>query len=250
MTNRYLELAGELRREIEARMFPGDWQLATEAELCSRFGVSRATVRAALEHLRGQGMVTSRRGSGWYASARERWEPLVVRVTGAARGSRSIPLEPVFVSSQRRRPDRMAAATLGARGRSALLVVERANAMRGDVVHTAVTWFGVEASAVLASEEAKTTPPARLVTTRGFPIASVEQYAEAIAADTRDAQRFHVAAGSPLLQVVRIARAQSGAVIFFSLHRHPGARVQIEIELPTTAQPRQGAVSLIRIDGA
>lgn len=250
MTNRYLELADELRREIEAMTSAGDWQLATEAELRSRFGVSRATVRAGLEHLRGQGMVTSRRGSGWYATARERWEPLLIRVTGPRTGARSTPLDPVAVSSRRRRPDRRAAAILGTKGRIALLVVERASAIRGEVVHTAVTWFAPDASAMLANEEAEATPPARLVASRGFSIASVEQYAEAIAADAPDAERFNVATGSPLLQVVRIARSKAGSAIFFSRHRHPGDRVQIQIELPTTDQPQRGAVGLIRIDGA
>ncbi|WP_245629644.1 FadR/GntR family transcriptional regulator [Alicyclobacillus sendaiensis] len=62
----YMEIAEEIRREIEEGAFrPGD-RLPTLRELADRFGVSRATVREALSALRGQGLVEFRHGMGTY----------------------------------------------------------------------------------------------------------------------------------------------------------------------------------------
>jgi len=248
MTNLYLEVAAQLRHEIEAGDHGTDRQLATEAELGVRFAVSRATVRAALELLRSQGFVTSRRGSGWYVNGAQSWPPLLIRIGASGRGSGVSKLDSVAASSGRRRPDRKTAALLGVSSAKALLVVERVSGVRGEPVHVATSWFGPAATAALENHEAETTPPARLVAAKGFVIAEVEQYVEAIPAHVNDAVTFSIREGACLLQVMRIAHGDDGTVIFFSRHRHPGGRVQMRIDLLTTDQPQRGHVGYIRID--
>src|SRR5687768_12902263 len=61
---RYRQVADAIRRRIGA----GDYAsgaIETEAELGQTYGVSRITVRKALELLRDEGVVVSRKGSGW-----------------------------------------------------------------------------------------------------------------------------------------------------------------------------------------
>jgi len=50
--------------------FPENSRLPSEAELAQRFGASRPVVREALKHLRDDGLVVSRRGSGSYVTHR------------------------------------------------------------------------------------------------------------------------------------------------------------------------------------
>ncbi len=59
---RYLELADELRAEVLAGAFPEGFP--TESTLCTRFGVSRFTVREALRTLSAEGLIQRKRGSG------------------------------------------------------------------------------------------------------------------------------------------------------------------------------------------
>lgn len=59
---RYLELADQLRAEVLAGSFPDGFP--TEHTLCTRFGVSRFTVREALRTLSGEGLIERKRGSG------------------------------------------------------------------------------------------------------------------------------------------------------------------------------------------
>jgi GntR family transcriptional regulator len=86
-TPRYREIADYLRRLIAASR-PGD-RLPSEAELCQRFGVSRMTVRQALELLSNERLLVRRRGEGTFAAPR-----VVPRLLGS-------PLS--FTESMRRR---------------------------------------------------------------------------------------------------------------------------------------------------
>jgi GntR family transcriptional regulator len=65
---RYREIERYLRDLID-RGRPGD-PLPTEAELCGRFGVSRMTVRQALQELTNAGLIDRRRGLGTFVASR------------------------------------------------------------------------------------------------------------------------------------------------------------------------------------
>lgn len=56
----------ELLRNLDAGLFAPHARLPGEDELCTRFGVSRSAVRAALRRLGLEGRVVSRRGAGTY----------------------------------------------------------------------------------------------------------------------------------------------------------------------------------------
>ncbi|MCL6593047.1 MAG: GntR family transcriptional regulator [Alicyclobacillus sp.] len=82
-----MRVADTLRREIEQGVLqPGD-RLPPLADLATRFGCSRATVREALGALRGQGLVEIRHGDGTYVrtASVELWmQPLDAAVLLAA----------------------------------------------------------------------------------------------------------------------------------------------------------------------
>ena len=87
VTPRYVEIADYLRRLIAASR-PGD-RLPSEAELCERFGVSRMTVRQAVQLLANERLLVRRRGEGTFTAPR-----VVARLLGS-------PLS--FTESMRRR---------------------------------------------------------------------------------------------------------------------------------------------------
>ena len=87
VTPRYVEIADYQRRLIAASR-PGD-RLPSEAELCERFGVSRMTVRQAVQLLANERLLVRRRGEGTFTAPR-----VVARLLGS-------PLS--FTESMRRR---------------------------------------------------------------------------------------------------------------------------------------------------
>ena len=67
----YRQIMEQIMREIESgRINPGD-QLESERKLGQFFGVNRSTVVHALEELRELGVLTSKRGSGWFVNQTE-----------------------------------------------------------------------------------------------------------------------------------------------------------------------------------
>lgn len=65
---KYKVLAQFLREDIMVHAKNLSYKLPSERELTARFGVSRQTVRRAMQDLEEEGLITSRRGSGYYAA--------------------------------------------------------------------------------------------------------------------------------------------------------------------------------------
>lgn len=65
---RSVAVAQQLRERIALGDLGPGGALESEAALGSRYGVSRVTVRRALDDLRGQGLVESRPGAGWFVT--------------------------------------------------------------------------------------------------------------------------------------------------------------------------------------
>jgi GntR family transcriptional regulator len=70
----YARLKIALRQRIAAGMKPGD-QLPTEASLCATYGVSRITVREAMQVLETEGVIVRRQGRGTFVAEERLREP-------------------------------------------------------------------------------------------------------------------------------------------------------------------------------
>lgn len=100
-------------------------KLPTEAELATRFGVNRHTVRRALAAMRDAGLVHSRRGAGVFVTSQPVAYPLRSRTRfrqsladqGHTGSGRTLRLEPILA-------DRSTAEALGVALRSPVLVME------------------------------------------------------------------------------------------------------------------------------
>jgi len=64
-------IARTLAAEVASGKYAGERPMPSEPALTKRFGVSRGTVRLALDELRHQGLLESRRGSGTYVKGRK-----------------------------------------------------------------------------------------------------------------------------------------------------------------------------------
>lgn len=65
---RWGQIAYDLRRQIEGGAIRGGDKLPSENELAANYGVSRITVRQALSHLAGEGLLLRRQGAGTFAA--------------------------------------------------------------------------------------------------------------------------------------------------------------------------------------
>jgi len=76
----WTSIASTLRDDIAAGRYRPGQKLPTEAELSTRFGVNRHTVRRALSDLSDSGLVRTRRGAGAFVAARPTDYPIGRRV--------------------------------------------------------------------------------------------------------------------------------------------------------------------------
>jgi GntR family transcriptional regulator len=67
----YEQIASLLREEIGSGLYEPSGKLPSEAELCTRFSVSRVTVRLALAKLDDEGVVERKQGKGTYAKGKQ-----------------------------------------------------------------------------------------------------------------------------------------------------------------------------------
>ncbi|MFV0635420.1 GntR family transcriptional regulator [Mitsuokella sp.] len=66
---KYQEIANELRSQIQAGVYKSGEQLALEREMCEQYGVSRITIKKAVDQLVKEGLVVKRRGSGTFVKS-------------------------------------------------------------------------------------------------------------------------------------------------------------------------------------
>lgn len=63
---KYQEIAKDLRKKIQTGIYKSGAQLALEREMCEHYGVSRITIKKAVDELVKEGLVVKRRGAGTF----------------------------------------------------------------------------------------------------------------------------------------------------------------------------------------
>lgn len=242
----YEGVAADLRSKIADGTYPPGSRLPTESELQERHGVSRQTVRNALNHLRAEGLVISGRGLGWrvpdarpllwHASRPERNVRTDVSPADAwsddVRAQGRMPSERISVSIVAADP--FVASRLGIDtgdlvvARKRLRYVDDVAAMLADTYYPHDLVAGTDIAkpgdvlpgvwAVMESIGHGWDDRMRVDEIRSRP-ASREQ-----------ASIFGVAVGYPVIEHVRIRRTTDGEPVAVAVHVVPGDRVVIRYE--------------------
>lgn len=228
---RYLDLADALRARIVARDLGAGGALAGELELAREYGTSRVTVRRALDLLRQEGLVTSRRGAGWFAAVDPVRQPLgrvttveaAVEAAGARPGRRILGFG--FVDA----PAAVADALHVDRA-SDVLRVERVNLADDEPFALVTVWVRADVGADVSRADVERSPFYDLLPLRGVELGSVHQTITAELATAEAAQLLACSPGDPLLLCRRVTQDAAGAPTLVSEHRYPADRTTFEIE--------------------
>jgi GntR family transcriptional regulator len=224
---RYRTIADELRRSVEAGELTAGRLLPSESELSAVHGVSRVTVRKALELLRDEGLIDSRQGFGWFVAA----DPL--RQALGRLGTIEGQLSELGVASERRVVGfRFVSAPPRARqvlGSATVLEVRRVNLADGEPFARVTVWCPEELGASLSRAQVEKAPFYELL---GIELGRAIQTIGAAAANATDAELLHVPAGSPVLRCERVTRDVDDRPILLSEHVFAGHRTELVVELP------------------
>jgi len=229
---RFRQIADELRERVALDDVGSGGALESEAELGRRYDASRMTIRKALEILRAEGLVESRQGAGWFASATSFHQRLalgtfrhaVSAVTSAGqhldRRIVSFAFEPA--------PDHVAQ-ILGIAVGAEALHCRSVRSADGVPLDRSTEWVAAGNAARLSRADAADPGIWQSLHRSGQPIVSVQQRITAGIAGDLDGTLLGAAPGAALLLIRRIA-ADAGGALALSDHRYLAHRFSLEVE--------------------
>lgn len=237
----YLQLQRRIGEAIASgRLKPGD-SLPPERDMAAMTGLSRVTVRKAVEGLVASGQLVQKRGSGTFVALRvERLEQALSLLTSftedMARRGKSV--ESVWLARglHSPAPEEVMALGLGAGDRVARL--ERVR--RSDGVPLAIERASLSAQ-VLPEPEAVEASLYAVLQARGLRPVRAVQRISAANLGVRDAELLGVPAGAAGLRIERIGYLPDGRVVEFtrSLYRGDAYDFAVELKLPEAERTDQ-----------
>lgn len=230
-TIRYHRIADELRARVESGTYTAGRVLPSESELSGEFGVSRVTVRKALELLRDQGLVDARQGFGWFVAGDTVRQPLarLATIEDQMRDSGVRPQRKVLEFAFERAPRDVARAL----GSTQVLRVRRLNLADGDPFAIVTVWCPAELGQNLSRADVERSPFYELL---DVPLSGATQTIGADAATADEAALLGVPAGSPVLRCRRTTTSVKGDTVLVSDHVFPGHRTEFVVDLPFVDQ--------------
>ena len=224
-TIRYQEIAQVLRQRIAA--VGTGHVLPSESDLSAEFGVSRVTVRRALETLRDEHLVESRQGFGWFSAT----TPLQQRLTQLDTIERQLEergmhpqrqiIEFAFVAA----PPHVAAQLHC----DNVLRVKRINRADGEPFALVTVWCPADLGQNMSRRDVERQPFYELL---GIPLRGATQTIGAASASPADAELLTVPVGSPVLRCERLTTSTAGQPILLSEHIFPAHRTEFVVDLP------------------
>lgn len=234
---RFREVAADLRDRIALGETGAGGALPSEADLCARHGVSRMTIRRALEELREEGLLASRPGAGWFVNGSAIRQPVALgSFTHAASaavslgdvrrrvvdfGYRTIPsLDPPDDG-----PERQAAGPFGE-----VLYVRSVRLADGHPLDAVHEYVPADVAAPVSRSDAECPGLWASISRGGHQIAKVRQMITAGVSGLGDAELLDVPAGTPLLLIQRLALDPDGRVLARADHRYLAHRFSLTVE--------------------
>jgi GntR family transcriptional regulator len=235
---RYQELADELRAEILRGSYPDPAQFPTESVLCSRYGVSRFTVREALRALQNEGFIQRKRGSG-----------TVIKPASERSGALHQPMSNVGEILQYARDSTYRFAPMGIIDLPAKLAVhigevnpgrwhhfQGLRTRHGSETPIALTDAYVHpelADAARQIEPSEDTLFRQLERLAGLKISHITQDIQAVPASTNVATALQIPRRSPCLRILRCYTDSTGRLFEISASYHPGDRFAYTMHIET-----------------
>jgi len=232
-TARWSVLAQDLRERIALGDVGESGELESEAGLGARYGVSRVTVRRALELLRDEGLISSRRGSGWFVVGASFRQQLAL---GTFRHAASAVAEAGGRTTRRvvefgyRATPEPTAGLLGLGTDAECLFSRSVRLVDGIPLDVVTEWVPAESAGSISRDDAEHDGIWQTLQRAGRVVETVRQTITAGVATTSDAGALDVGKGSPLLLVRRLAIAADGHPLALSDHRYLAHRFALEVE--------------------
>ncbi len=227
------QISAWLRGEIESGHLAPHTQIPSEHELCERFGVSRVTVRRALQTLESDGLIYRRQGLGSFVCD-QRVAAGLVRLTDFAQDMARAGLEASSRVLHRATEScpLPVAERLGVEPGSPVLRLDRLRLGDDEPMALDRTWLAPYHAQLLEGHDlGGETIYGLLEREYGIPVLSGRYRITAAAADCAVAEALEVEEGAPLLVIERVSRTVGERPVYFQRRFYRSDRMVYELEL-------------------
>ncbi|MBX7553238.1 GntR family transcriptional regulator [Streptomyces sp. NPDC004232] len=234
----YLEVVVRLRRAIADGVFPPGSRLPSEHVLAQEYGVSRNTVRRALEVLREDGLMASQQGARRTVLALPRLQSFG-ELRSFSRWARSIGEVPSGrVDVLERRPADLAQAhALGLEPGDPVVHLVRVRLLTGVPVMIERTAYPERVGTLFAFVDLERESICERLEEHGIVFAHAEHTIDAVNADAEDARLLEIPAGIALLRERRRSTDHQGRPLEWSQDRYLGDAVAFTVRNSVAASP-------------
>jgi DNA-binding GntR family transcriptional regulator len=225
---RYVQVADALARDIESGRYPVGSLLPPEPDLCSRYGVSRHTLREATRRLVDAGLISRRQGIGTRVKARTADTRYVASINA---------LEDLFEYTRQTRLELLGETVVRPRNEISELLGSKEGQLwlafrtlrfplgSGDPIAHMTAYVPPEFEAIRDHLGRVGISVYRLIEEQyGLRIVEAQQRVEAIALDDEMARLLHATPGSPALRISRCYLGADDRVLSASVNVHPSER--------------------------
>ncbi len=233
----YQQAEAEFMRRIARGVYPAGSLMPSEARLCAELGMSRITVRRAMEALTARRLIERRRGRGTRVAHAEE---LVKSVSLTGYIDDVIPLNRHrVIDDLMREPPRAVSDLLHLPPGQPVRCIRTVNHTGELPLSYSAFYFPPQTARHIAPEDFRgATPPIRVVEKRcGWTVAYAEQIIDPVIADAEIARRLGIAEGEPVLRGVRGYFAHDGTPLEVAyVHYHP-TRYRYQVKLVPKVVP-------------
>lgn len=212
----YYQIFENLSRRIHAGELPNGYKLPSEMNLASRLGVSRITIKRALNELASSGLVSRKRGRGTQVTLNT---ALVIKggVTDMKSNIVAIRKTTQATLIERRKTDVPEAVrnTLNFSADDDIEMIRHALVLGDGPVTLSTSYAAANIFESFTDEDVEQESLIILMERQGIRISQADQTLSAIAATDEQAKIFDIKPGSPLLEIQCLMRDQRGKPCHF-----------------------------------
>ncbi|WP_225888147.1 GntR family transcriptional regulator [Myxococcus xanthus] len=236
----YAKVELTLASEIAAGVLPPRSQLPTEDRLIERFGVSRTTVRKAIENLVARGLVEIRRGVGTFVA-----QPKIIQelteLTGFVEDMQALGRTPTarLLDSQIVPAEADVARQLAVSPGSLVMRIQRVRLADGLAMSFDETYLPRELGEKIVTHDLETEPIFALLEERyHLPLIEAEYRLEAITATPTVAQALAVEPGNPVFLIERTSYTEGSRPIDYERLHYRGDLIRFITRLSRRPRAR------------
>ncbi|SEP14834.1 GntR family transcriptional regulator [Propionispora vibrioides] len=226
---KYQQIANDIRNKITSGEYVPGVQLALEKEMCEYYGVSRITIKRAVDELVNLGLVVKRRGSGTFVKTVENQDvkelSMAKQFTGFTETNRGQKVQTEVIRFDIVHPSQEVASKLQITEDDFVYDIIRARSNDEGPIVVEYTKMPIQLIPGLKKEHVETSIYAYIQDKLQLKIQSAHRTLRAVMPTELEVKHLHIEGLLPLLEIEQVAFFDDGRPFEYSISRHRADRI-------------------------